>query len=205
MHTPVRAQAPVLPLPDAGAGHGLMGQNVPPCASNAAERIALISKPMSQAERHTVAVIMQRTEVRRGQWSVPSWSAVSVVAGEHLAGKGPGRTAIRETDSDAQFLWSGLSLLLYRDLAEDYWYNLTGEKPSLFVICHETPDGELTPFRVTADHDSAAVCLESDDQVFAVPIPPEIYQRIEQFVVTHFVPSERKKRKRKNWSEASTR
>ena len=158
---------------------------------------------MSLTERHTVAVVMQRTEVRRGQWSVPSWSAVSVVAGDNLVGKDSGRSPIYARDGEAQFLWSGLTLVLHRDLAEDYWYNLTGENPSLYVICHESPEGELTPFRVTADHDSAAVCLESDDQVFAVAIPPEIYQHLEQFVVKHFVPRERQKRKRKNWSETS--
>jgi hypothetical protein len=38
-----------------------------------------------------------------------------------------------------------------------------------------------------------------------VPIPPEIYHSIEQFVVANFVPRERRKRKRKNWSEASDR
>jgi len=158
---------------------------------------------MSLTERHTVAVVMQRTEVRRGQWSVPSWSAVSVVAGDNLVGKGSGRSPIYERDGEAQFLWSGLALALYHDLAEEYWYNLTGDKPSLYVICNESPDGDLSPFRVTADHDSAAVCLESDDQVFAVPIPPEIYQYLEQFVVKHFVPRERKQRRRKNWSETS--
>ncbi|MEJ2602680.1 MAG: DUF3305 domain-containing protein [Gammaproteobacteria bacterium] len=156
---------------------------------------------MKPAEQHTVAVIMQRSEVRRGQWSVPSWSAVSVVAGDHLVGKGAGRTPIYERDAEAQFLWTGFPLALYRDLAEEYWYNLTGDSPSLFVICHESPEGELAPFRVTADHDSAAVCLESDDQVFAVPIPPEIYRQIEQFVVANYVPRAPKKRKRKNWSE----
>lgn len=158
---------------------------------------------MSLTERHTVAVVMQRTQVRRAQWSVPSWTAVSVVAGDNLVGKGNGRSPIYTRDDEAQFLWSGLTLELHSDLAEDYWYNLTGENPSLYVICHESPDGELAPFRVAADHDSAAVCLESDDQVFAVAIPPEIYQRLEQFVVKHFVPRERKKRKRKNWSETA--
>ena len=147
---------------------------------------------------------MERTQVTRGRWSVPSWRAVSVVAGEHLVGESSGRTPIYESDDKAQYLWSGLPLEFYRDLAEEYWYNLTGDNPSLFVICHETPDGELTPFRVTADHDSATVCLESDDQVFAVPIPPELYQHMEKFIVTHFVPQERKKRKRKNWSETSS-
>jgi hypothetical protein len=148
---------------------------------------------------------MQRSQVRQGQWSVPSWSAVSVVAGEHLVGKSSGQAPIYESDGDAQYLWSGFSLELYRDQAEEYWYNLTGENPSLFVICHESPDGDLTPFRVTADQDSASGCLESDDQVFAVPIPPEIYQQIEQFIVAHYVPSERKKRKRKNWSPEQER
>lgn len=148
---------------------------------------------------------MQRAQVQQGPWSVPSWSATSVVAGEHLVGKGAGCTLIHEDESDAQFLWSGMTLELYRDQAEAYWYNLTSDSPSLFVICHESPEGELTPFQVTADRDGAAVVLESDDQVFAVPVPPEIYQHLEQFVVNNYVPQERKKRKRKNWSESPER
>ncbi len=147
---------------------------------------------------------MRRRTVQRGAWSVPSWSAVSVVAGERIADKPPGCEKIREADEsgDEQFLWTGLSVALHRDLAEEYWYNLTSESPSLFVICHETPEAELQPFRVTADHDSSSVCLESDDQVFAVPIPAEIYQHLEKFVVNNFVPRERKRRKRKNWSDS---
>jgi len=170
-----------------------------------AQLIALLLMNMSLVERHTVAVIMQRSQVQQGRWSVPSWRALSVVAGDHLVGKGAGQTPIYEDDTDAQFLWSGFSLELYRDQAEEYWYNLTGESPSLFVICHESPDGDLTPFRVTADQDSASGCLESDDQVFAVPIPPEIYQHLEKFIVAHYVPSERKVRKRKNWSTEQER
>jgi len=136
---------------------------------------------------------------------VPSWRAVSVVAGDHLVSKGAGQTPIHEDDRVAQFLWAGFSLELYRDLAEEYWFNLTSENPSLFVICHESPDGELTPFRVIADQNSASGSLESNDQVFAVPIPPEIYQHLEQFIVAHYVPSEQKKRKRKNWSPEQER
>ena len=119
-----------------------------------------------------------------------------------MASRGAERTPIHEAEEESKFLWSGLPFELHRDEAEAYWYNLTSESPSLFVICHESPDGELAPFRVTADRDMAAVSLESDDQVFAVPVPPEIYQSIEQFVVANYVPKERKKRKRKNWSES---
>ena len=47
-----------------------------------------------------------------------------------------------------------------------------------------------------------AGCATSDSALpVPVPIPPEIYQYLEKFVVSHFVPQERKKRKRKNWSE----
>ena len=89
---------------------------------------------------------MQRTLVRRGPWAVPSWSAVSVVAGQHLTSEGAGCTPIREDEEESQYLWSGLPLEFFHDEAEAYWYNLTSESPSLFVICHESPDGELTPF-----------------------------------------------------------
>ena len=159
---------------------------------------------MGITERHTIAVIMQRTIVRRGPWSVPSWQAVSVVAGAHLAGKAAGCTPLFEGQGEdkQQFLWTGFSLDFYRDLAEAYWYNLTSDNPSLFVICHEAPDGEVTPYQVTADPDSATACLESDGQAFALPIPPEIYQSLERFVVTHYQPREKKKRKRENWSES---
>ncbi len=155
---------------------------------------------MSATEKHTVAVIMNRGHSSRGAWSVPNWSAVSVMAGEHLAAGRVRRRPLRADDDNEQYLWAGLTLTLYADRADGYWYNLVGETPSLFVICHEAPDGELEPFRVTADHDEAAVGLEGDDQVFSVPIPSGLYQSIEQFVVAHYVPRAPKKRKRKNWS-----
>jgi len=41
--------------------------------------IALILTEMRQPDRHTVAVIMERAQIKRGPWSVPSWRAVSVV------------------------------------------------------------------------------------------------------------------------------
>src|SRR5210317_2049815 len=78
--------------------------------------IALILTEMRQPDRHTVAVIMERAQIKRGPWSVPSWRAVSVVAGEHVVGKGNGCTPIFESDDEAQYLWSGLSLALHRDL-----------------------------------------------------------------------------------------
>jgi hypothetical protein len=98
-------------------------------------------------------------------------------------------------------LWGGYRLNLYLDSCESYWHNLTGEQPSLFVICTETQDGGMQPLIVTADGLEASASTEGDDRVFRAPIPPELYLRIEKFVVDNYVPRERKKRKRQKWTE----
>jgi hypothetical protein len=36
--------------------------------------------------------------------------------------------------------------------------------------------------------------------VFSAPIPPEVYQHLEAFVIAHHVPEEKRKRKRTDWS-----
>ena len=148
-----------------------------------------------------IAMLMRRRQVVQGPWSVPGWEVMAVLPADNLENRGAGRVLVREDDEEAQYLWSGYALELFRDGAESYWYNLTGANPALYVLCHESPDGDLEPFRVTADHDEGTAGIEGDDRVFVTPIPPEIYQQIEQFIVEHYVPSEPKKRKRKNWME----
>ncbi|MGI9263336.1 MAG: DUF3305 domain-containing protein [Gammaproteobacteria bacterium] len=148
-----------------------------------------------------VTVIMERKQVSRGRWSVPSWQAAGVVAGGSLASSEASGTPLRSNEDGERFLWGGVPLELHSDWAENYRYNLIGEKPRLFVICSEKLDGELCPVLVTANHDEACSHLEGDDQVFATPIPPEIYKQLERFVVEYCAPQRRRKRKRKNWSE----
>lgn len=148
-----------------------------------------------------VAVVMERREVQHGRWRLPKWTAVSVLPAAHLATSDPGRTVIRGDDDVERYLYSGFRVELFRDGAESYWYNLTGENASLYVICHEDPDGGVNPFQVTADHDEATAGLEADNQVFAVPIHPEIYKEIEGFILEYYVPEPPRKRKRKNWSD----
>lgn len=148
-----------------------------------------------------IAVVMRRRMIEHGRWRVPSWDVLSVLPAEHLASRGASREPVREGDDEAQYLWSGFALELYRDGAESYWYNLTGDNPALYVLCHETPEGDMEPFLVTADHDQGTAGVEADDKVFIAPIPQDIYQEIERFIVEHYVPAERKKRKRKNWMD----
>jgi hypothetical protein len=146
-----------------------------------------------------VGVLLARKVVQRSGWSLAHWEGVAVLVGERFAAGESKRVPLRESDGVTQYLWDGLRLELYRDAAETYWFNLTGTQPSLFIICSEE-EGELQPVTVTADHDESTSAVEADYKVFAVPIPAEIIGQLEEFVMTHFKPKERKKRRREDWS-----
>ena len=147
-----------------------------------------------------VTVVMACRTVEGKGWRVPSWRVVGVVSGAGLPGREAEAAPARSDDAEEQVLWGGLRLELYRDAAESYWVNLTGRQPSLFVLCAEDESGRVVPKLVTADQNEACSGVEGDERVFAAPIPPEVYQRIEAFVVEHHVPQEKRKRKRTDWS-----
>jgi Protein of unknown function (DUF3305) len=154
-----------------------------------------------QADSFPVSVIMESREARQGPWTFPQWRVVGVVAGAN-AGQAESRyRIIHSADGQAQYLWPGYAVKLYKDSAESYWYNLVGAHPSLFVICREDEETGLAPLTVSANYDEANACLETDGTVLTAPIPPEIYQWLERYVVENYTPQEPKKRKRVNWTE----
>jgi hypothetical protein len=147
-----------------------------------------------------VAVVMARRFVTGKGWQVPSWRVVGVVSGADPAIQDARGTSILSDAQEEQFLWGGLHVELFRDAAGSYWANLTGSQPALFILCHEDEQGRLVPKAVTADQDEASSGVEVDDRVFSAPIPPDVYQQLEAFVVAHHAPEEKRKRKRSDWS-----
>ncbi|MCG6871800.1 MAG: DUF3305 domain-containing protein [Gammaproteobacteria bacterium] len=155
--------------------------------------------------RFPVSVLLERRIRQRGRWSFPYWQVAGVVSGDGDSGQDPRRALVHEDDECRRYLWTGMWLELFRDGTESYWHNLKSSQPSLFVICseHEDDADDRVPILVTADHDEAHAYLEGGDDVFAVSIPPFLYQMIERYVVDYYQPGEEKKRKRKHWkSEA---
>jgi Protein of unknown function (DUF3305) len=152
-----------------------------------------------------VAVVLARRNVRRAGWTVASWRAVGVLMGERLACGAEQGVQVRTDAEEEHFLWAGLSLDLYRDATESYRTNLTGERPALYVLCHDLPQGGIRPVAVTADPHEAAAVVEGDSRVLDAPIPPEILHHVEAFVVEHHRPDSpgKGKRKRANWLEQS--
>ncbi len=155
--------------------------------------------------RFPVSVIVERRRIRRGRWAVPSWEVTGIVAGEGFKTERR-MTSIHRDEECQRYQWSGLILEFFRDATESYWHNLQGSRPSLFVICYEEDDGaSMEPILVTADPHEGDAYLETEGTVHAVPIPPDLYRWLEQFVMNHYRPAERKTRKRRKWKENEQR
>ena len=154
-----------------------------------------------------VTVMVECRQARVGQWVEDQWEAIGVVAGEQVKTTESSTTLVHEDAECRRYLWTGLTLKLYRDACESYWYNLMSGKPYLFVVCFVDEDEEgvesLVPALVTADQQEATGHMETDDRVYSVPMPEQVHEWLERFVVTHYVPAQKKKRKRQNWGKES--
>ncbi len=166
---------------------------------------------MSDAETHErlvfpVSIIMERRTVMRGDWSWPDWRVHGVLTADspQLPAHRQG-TRIHADNDVERYLWTGLAICFHRDAAENYWQNLKGQQPSVFVVCRPEDDEDAAspqaPFLVTVDQYEAEAYMEGDDAVFAIPIPPEVYGPLERFVMDHYRPAEKRKRKRAKWSD----
>lgn len=160
---------------------------------------------------------MQRRRIEHRGWPVDRWEIEGVIAGEHLAlathetrsgsshrndilddgpGDGPGDAEVEPDDRGAsRSIHTGLAIELFHDSAELYYMNLVSEHPSVFVVCRPDPDGLAQPFLVTLDPEEASSHMEVDDDVLRTPISPELYRWAEAYVLEHYVPKPRYKRR----------
>lgn len=151
-----------------------------------------------------VSVVMQ-SKPSSNQWVDEIWDAVGLVVfsdGEANE-KDAGVKNIQQQEGK-QLIYSGLKVNLHLDECESYYHNLMSPKPSCFIVAREEDeDGNDTdvpiPFLVSMSFDEAHAYLEGDDIVYAVPIPAELYQWTEAFVIQNYSAEKRKKRKRKDW------
>ena len=154
-----------------------------------------------------VTVLFECRHARSGRWVEEQWEVVAVVAGKDVARDESETTLVHEDAECRRYLWSGLRLSLYKDACESYWYNLMSGTPYLYVICQldEGEDGavNLVPALVSADQQEATGHMETDDQVYSVPMPEQVHQWLERFVVENYVPEQKKKRKRQQWAKES--
>ncbi|MGA8262545.1 MAG: DUF3305 domain-containing protein [Arenicellales bacterium] len=150
-----------------------------------------------------VSIVMERTEKRRDRWRFVEWSAAGVLTGDPHLSAASKRLVIHEEEGRQRIMWTGFSIRLLKDGAESYWANLMAEYPSLFIVCHrDESDAEPEPFLVTVNYDDIIGYQEVDTDVYSLPLPPDIYQWLERYVVNNYVPEVKKKRRRTDWSES---
>lgn len=144
-----------------------------------------------------LAVVTAREPVAGNRWIEERWKVVGAVTAA-AAGGGIARRLLRAGSEGERYLWSGLTLRLHPSEADAYYYNIIGQNPSLYVYCETDEAGEPCPRSVTAEYIDAMAYTEGGNVSFAVPMPAEVYRIVEQFVVEHFVPEERKLRRKRD-------
>lgn len=147
-----------------------------------------------------VSVLVEYRELQDKRWEEGCWQVAGVVAGSQGAGtlqKG----ALHAAAKGQKILHTGLSMRLHKDDAESYYFNLVSDDPRVFVICTREDAGPLRPFIVTLSYGEATSYMETDEIVESVAMPPELYRWAERFVLEHYVPEKRRKRKRDVWKE----
>lgn len=155
-----------------------------------------------------VSVLMHFKKSQNSMWSSGQWEVIGLVAGEvgeKLTGNTGSNQVNKRDIGNGQILWSGLNVQLHKDDAESYYHNLMCDKPKAFIICKsdEVEGDQCQPFLVTLSYDEAASYMEVDELVLSVDIPAELYRWVEQFVLEHYVPEKKRKRKRESWKQLS--
>ncbi|MBX2869175.1 MAG: DUF3305 domain-containing protein [Acidiferrobacterales bacterium] len=150
-----------------------------------------------------VAVVLRREIDRTKKWGYPTWNIEKVLTGNAID-EADGYPEESDTSDSITSFHGGLLLELYKDGSEGYWYNLLSEEPYLFVVCEGEQDAkQIEPVFITANQDEATGHLESDDIVLSVAMPEPIRDLLERYVVDHYEPAIKKKRKRRDWLDDS--
>ena len=150
----------------------------------------------------SVSVIVEYRKARDNRWEDGHWQVTGVVAGSDSDDRGTGARQLHSATGGQQYLWSGLQIQLHRDDAESYYFNLVSDKPGVFIICNQEAGEPPEPLIATLSYGEATSYMETDEVVESVDMPAELYRWAERFVLEHYVPEKRKKRKRDNWKAA---
>jgi hypothetical protein len=112
---------------------------------------------------------------------------------------------IHQENGVEEYRISGLTLELHADECESYYHNLMSPNPGCFLVANVTEDADEMPipYLISLSFDEVHAYLEGDEEVYAVPIPQQLYQWVEAYILNHYVATKKTKRKLNNWKEQS--
>ncbi|MCU7801608.1 MAG: DUF3305 domain-containing protein [Candidatus Thiodiazotropha sp. (ex Lucinoma borealis)] len=151
----------------------------------------------------SISVVMQKSP-SDSVWLDDCWEAVGVVASDDSYRDANHEVQlIHQEGAVCRYLYPGFSLRLHVDECESYYYNLVSSDPRCYVVANLDDLGRPEPFLISLSFDEAHAYLEGDETVYAVPVPAELYRWAEAFLLAHYVPQKRTKRKRADWKSAT--
>jgi hypothetical protein len=106
----------------------------------------------------------------------------------------PKRELVRDDGATEIYRWEGLTLPLTPDACDDYWYNITSDKPRLYLLCQPDPEGAPVPLRLSADQDDAVAAEEVDEWFFQTAMPQPIVLYIREYITAHHRAGPRKQK-----------
>jgi Protein of unknown function (DUF3305) len=128
-----------------------------------------------------VAVIMQRRAIEN-RWQSEVWEPLGVLAG--YEGDAKPRVLVDETQIK-QWIYPGHEIVLSVSEAEGYYHNVSSGEPCLFVLWRMEGEAAVPQF-VTASYDEASRWMDGGENVDRVPIPPELFAWLGEFVEKNY-------------------
>jgi hypothetical protein len=135
-----------------------------------------------------VAVVMQRRLVDN-RWQSEVWEPLGVVPS--VEPRGAPRLLVEEGGVQ-QWLYPGFALVLHRDEAEGYYLNVSLPGARVFILWRLEDDKPM-PLDVTASYNEGGRWLDGGHSVDSVPMPPEIFAWVGEYVEQNYRPEPKKR------------
>ena len=142
-----------------------------------------------ESPKKTLAVIMRRRETRT-RWRSVVWEPWGLLPADSV--EGGGARLLVEDEGAAQWLYPGFELRLKRDEAEGYYLNVSSPEPSVFVMWRMEADKGV-PQYVTVSYDEASRWMDGGEHVDRLPMPPELYAWVGEWVEKNYRPEPKKR------------
>ena len=165
------------------------------------EKLELQDFDRELPERVQVAAILEKKPSSH-PWADYSFDAIGVVLREGEEDRSV--TRVFQDGEVEHDLVTGLEIQLHVDECESYYHNLMSPEPGCFLVADQPDDSDdmPVPHLASLSFDEAHAYLEGDEVVYSVPIPRELYQWAEAYVLTHYVAIKKTKRKLKDWRQS---
>ena len=150
---------------------------------------------------------MQR-RASTNRWQSEFWEPWSAL--ESSEPVGPARLLV-DGPGLSQWLHPGFELTLHRDEAEGYYMNVSSVAPKIFVLWRMREEGEATggpdavPVQITASYDEAGRWMDGGHSVDNVPMPPEIFAWVGEYVEKNYKPEPKKRIKPRSFRHPKDR